>query len=191
MYMKLTMHKTQYALTAVKQAFEDLRAYGDLPPPDQREDVLEARESLLRSMPEMPLTEPQRAALAYLADGQDAGLMAHFTGMSPRRARQLFTETLALLGFASQKELLLRLGGLLAGERIGFTSFFDQYALTRREKEICVLLLTTGGAQKHIAGQLNLSADTVKFHVKNLYRKLGVQSRAELEARFHCAADRR
>ena len=79
------MHKIQYALTAAMQALESLRDYGSLPPPDARADVLEARENLLRSMPEPPLSQEQLAALAYLVDGQDAALMAYLSGVSPRR----------------------------------------------------------------------------------------------------------
>jgi len=188
--MKLTARKTQYALTAVTQALASLRAYGDLPPPDAREDVLEARAQLLHALPEASLSREQLAALAYLIDGRDAALMAYFSGASPRQARQLFRETLALLDFSSQAQLLLRLGELRAGGRDGFAGFFEEYGLTSREREVFTLLLTTGGAQKHIAGQLDLSADTVKFHVKNIYRKLGVQSRAELEAKVHRAANR-
>jgi len=187
--MKLKTSKTQYALTAVTQALAFLRAYGDLPPPDAREDVLEARAQLLRALPEASLSQEQLAALAYLVDGRDAALLAYFSGASPRRAQQLFGETLALLDFPSQAQLLLRLGELRAGGD-GFAGFFEEYGLTAREREVFTLLLTTGGAQKHIAGQLDLSADTVKFHVKNIYRKLGVQSRAELEAKVHRTANR-
>jgi len=178
------------ALPAAAQASEALRAYGDAPPPHAREDVLDARETLLRAMPDVPLTQPQRAALAYLVDGRDALFMAHFSGLPPRQARQLTGETLTLLGFASQAALLLRLGELRAlRKKEDFAAIFEEYGLTQREREICTLLLTTAGAQKHIAGQLSLSADTVKFHVKNIYRKLEVQSRAELEAKFRSAVD--
>ena len=55
--------------------------------------------------------------------------------------------------------------------------------LTPREEEIFVLLLK-GIAPKEIAYTLKISYDTVNFHQKNLYRKLGIQSRAELFARY-------
>ena len=180
------------ALPAVSQAFETLRAYGERPAPDAREDVLEACERLLLTMPEASLTGPQRTALAYLADGWDALLMAHFTGMPLRHAQKLCEEALTLLGFSSKSELLRRLGELRAGgKKSDHAAVYETYGLTQREREICTLLLTTGGAQKHIAGQLSLSADTVKFHIKNIYRKLGVQSRAELEAKFQSVAGTR
>jgi DNA-binding CsgD family transcriptional regulator len=59
----------------------------------------------------------------------------------------------------------------------------DSLNLTAREKEVFTMLLT-GKAPKEIAYTLKISYDTVLFHQKNLYRKLGVQSRAELFSRY-------
>lgn len=51
--------------------------------------------------------------------------------------------------------------------------------LTERENEIASLLLT-GKTYRMIAGELHVSENTVKTHVKNIYSKVGVQSRTEL-----------
>ena len=51
--------------------------------------------------------------------------------------------------------------------------------LTERESEIAALLLG-GKTYRMIAGELHVSENTVKTHVKNIYSKAGVQSRAEL-----------
>ena len=59
----------------------------------------------------------------------------------------------------------------------------EQLHLTPREEEIFTMLLG-GSAPKEIAYTLKISYDTVHFHQKNLYRKLGIQSRAELFARY-------
>ena len=59
----------------------------------------------------------------------------------------------------------------------------DNLNLTPREKEIFTMLLD-GVAPKEIAYTLKISYDTVRFHQKNLYRKLNIQSRAELFARY-------
>ncbi len=55
--------------------------------------------------------------------------------------------------------------------------------LSPREKEVAALLLR-GEAAKAIAGKLGISVHTANFHIKNLYRKLGVSNRSELFARF-------
>ena len=184
--MKNTIRKTRAAIENLALAAQSLPAAmqdlnGELPPPGEAVQAL--GDKLLAAMPEVSPSKPQRAALACIIDGRDELRMARTMGLSLRQARQLTAETLGLLGFESRAKLLLRLGGLCAAPE---GDPLEQYGLTGREREICTLLLTTGGAQKHIAGQLGLSADTVKFHVKNIYRKLGVQSRAELEAKFHC-----
>lgn len=51
--------------------------------------------------------------------------------------------------------------------------------LTEREGEIAALLIK-GKTYRVIAGELHVSENTVKTHVKNIYSKAGVQSRTEL-----------
>jgi DNA-binding NarL/FixJ family response regulator len=55
------------------------------------------------------------------------------------------------------------------------TSIFD---LTQREKEI-LYLLVQGLLYKEIGVSLNISANTAKKHVMNIYQKLHVNSRAQ------------
>jgi DNA-binding CsgD family transcriptional regulator len=59
----------------------------------------------------------------------------------------------------------------------------EHLGLTPREQEIFTMLLN-GAAPKEIAHTLKISYDTVLFHQKNLYRKLSIQSRSELFARY-------
>ena len=51
-------------------------------------------------------------------------------------------------------------------------------ALTEREAEV-LRLLAAGRRTKEIAIGLNVGTETVKTHLKSIYRKLGVKSRAE------------
>lgn len=49
--------------------------------------------------------------------------------------------------------------------------------LTAREREILVLLVA-GNSNKGIGNQLDITEPTVRSHLKNIYRKLGVKNRA-------------
>jgi DNA-binding CsgD family transcriptional regulator len=62
----------------------------------------------------------------------------------------------------------------------------DVLSLTPREKQLFTLMLTDL-PPKQIASELRISMGTVNFHSANLYRKLNIQSRAEL---FHKYSNR-
>lgn len=55
--------------------------------------------------------------------------------------------------------------------------------LTVREQEL-LDSLTQGLTNAQIAGDLGISMNTVKFHLKNLYGKLNVRNRAQAVARY-------
>jgi two-component system nitrate/nitrite response regulator NarL len=58
----------------------------------------------------------------------------------------------------------------------------DQFDLTGREREI-LEQVAAGRSNKQIAREFWLSEQTIKYHLTNVYRKLGVSSRTEA-ARF-------
>lgn len=65
-------------------------------------------------------------------------------------------------------------------EQDKLASRFAQYGnLSERESQVANLLLK-GKTYRTIAGELYISENTVKFHVRNIYSKLNIQSRAEL-----------
>jgi len=65
--------------------------------------------------------------------------------------------------------------GRLAG---GFGNEGDFARLTPREREV-LALLSEGRPNKDIARHLDLREITVKYHLKNIYRKLNVSNRAQ------------
>ncbi len=67
----------------------------------------------------------------------------------------------------------------LLKEKINSVDRFDGYSLTPRQKEIAILLLSAK-TRRQIAGELEISESTVKMHVSDLYRKLNINSKAEL-----------
>jgi ligand-binding sensor domain-containing protein/DNA-binding CsgD family transcriptional regulator len=59
---------------------------------------------------------------------------------------------------------------------LDLASLTDKYELSQREREILALLMR-GKKNKEIAKELFISENTVKVHVYNIYKKLGVNSR--------------
>ncbi len=56
----------------------------------------------------------------------------------------------------------------------------DEYGLTPREQDI-INGLVDGLSYKLIADRYDISIDTVRAHIRNIYKKLHVNSKAEVE----------
>ena len=56
--------------------------------------------------------------------------------------------------------------------------------LTDREAEV-LRLVASGAANRRIARHLSVTEQTVKFHLSNVYRKLGVSNRTEASHLAH------
>jgi DNA-binding NarL/FixJ family response regulator len=57
--------------------------------------------------------------------------------------------------------------------------FYKKYNISDREVEI-IEALVVGKTNKEIASELFISINTVKTHIKNIYRKLEVKNRVRL-----------
>ena len=73
-------------------------------------------------------------------------------------------------------ELLLEASGTDLGRQAAGNALTE--ALSEREKEMLHFLLD-GTTNREIAGRLFVSENTVKFHLKNIYSKLGVGNRLQ------------
>jgi DNA-binding CsgD family transcriptional regulator len=58
-------------------------------------------------------------------------------------------------------------------------SLKEKYALSDREVEV-IYLLAKGQTNQNICDQLHISVNTVKSHIKRIYKKLGVSNRLQL-----------
>ncbi len=104
----------------------------------------------------------------------------------PSRASAVLDEAQALVaGCASAGELPARLAearrAVIAGPPTAVT-----LELSDRERDV-LRLLDSRLTEREIAGELYISFNTVHSHVKSLYRKLGVSSRAEAVAKARAA----
>jgi len=140
---------------------------------------------------EMP-TLDGRGVLQALRNNVAAPRIIVYTGSSnPDVPRQAMT--LGAAGFCSKRETpeqLLDTIQAVASGRMVFP-FIDVSSLasdplaglTPREREL-LAALAGGLTNQQMAAQLDISLNTVKFHLKNLYDKLGVGNRAQAVAFF-------
>ena len=69
-------------------------------------------------------------------------------------------------------------------ERGGGQADLDRRGLTRREQEL-LCLVAEGGSNKEMARSLWVTEQTIKFHLSNIYRKLGVTNRTQASRWAH------
>jgi DNA-binding CsgD family transcriptional regulator len=70
---------------------------------------------------------------------------------------------------------------LIAGVPVEWSEGAEKHHLTRREREV-VALVALGRSSREIAGQLIVSPDTVRTHVRNAMEKTETHTRAQLVA---------
>jgi DNA-binding NarL/FixJ family response regulator len=109
------------------------------------------------------------------------------TGVGDRKAARQHLRQAAMLSACSgwcsigalARELLEESGGRLRKPRAD--------VLTQREREVAGLV-AGGASNRDVAGALFVSPRTVELHLTNVYRKLAVDSRAELAAALRASA---
>jgi DNA-binding NarL/FixJ family response regulator len=68
-------------------------------------------------------------------------------------------------------------------QRAGVSRARTRLGLTPRHREILVLI-AQGRCNEEIATELNLSSNTIKFHIRALYSRLGVRNRVEAARQY-------
>ena len=64
-------------------------------------------------------------------------------------------------------------------EKLTITEVTEKYELTKRERTILQLLMQ--GKDNHtICEELSISVNTLKKHILNIYRKLGIRNRVQM-----------
>ena len=69
--------------------------------------------------------------------------------------------------------------GDLLSQKLSITAAVEKFELTRREQTILKLLLE-GQDNPTICGELTITDNTLKKHILNIYRKLGIRNRVQL-----------
>ena len=72
-----------------------------------------------------------------------------------------------------------RTNQMTAQEKLTMTEAVRKYTLTQREQTILGLLLQ-GMENAQICDQLSITVNTLKKHILNIYRKLGIRNRVQM-----------
>ena len=113
------------------------------------------------------LAEPQGLSVAVARTPSLVPLLRHAQGKW--RAEALETAIIRFVGTVLD---------IIQEAARGNIATSDGVALSRREREV-ILELSLGGSNKEIARALDMTEHTVKFHLKNIFRKLSVSRRTE------------
>lgn len=131
-----------------------------------------------------------RTVLKKMKDRTDGPKIVVYTGcIDPNVPREVMS--LGGAGFCAKSErpeVLLQIIASVAAGRMVFP-FLDVKRLdedplqnlTKREREL-LAALAKGSSNAELAKQLDISVNTVKFHLRNLYDKLSVRNRAQAVA---------
>lgn len=146
----------------------------------------------------MPLCDGH-GVLERLRDKPDAPRVVVYTGSAdPHVSREVMA--LGGAGFCSKSEppavLLDTIASVAAGRMV--FPFLDVrgldrhplHHLTTREREL-LAALSSGSTNAELAKQFDISVNTVKFHLRNLYDKLSVRNRAQAVALYAGARNNR
>jgi LuxR family maltose regulon positive regulatory protein len=143
---------------------------------------------LLQAGGRLEAGSPPQSTVALLAEvlpqARREGVMRSFLDEGPRTRRllALAREEAALWpSRAMQAENAAYLDRLMAGfggTEASAAPAMAASALSRRELDV-VRLLGRGHSNRRLAGDLAMAPDTVKWHLKNIFGKLGVTSRSQ------------
>lgn len=144
-----------------------------------------------RNSLEIPLLDPGRYTLEVRgmnSDGvwSDRPVVLSIAVGRPFWGTTLFAAGLILLagmGTAVAVRVRKKIRAAKDPARPDLIPLMDKYELSEREREILALLVR-GKKNKEIAKDLFISENTVKVHVYNIYRKLGVKSRLAILERL-------
>ncbi|MGH2539924.1 MAG: response regulator [Actinomycetota bacterium] len=138
---------------------------------------LEAGRAILAVQPD--------AALVALTASTDQrapadAIKAGFRGYVPKDAR-LATVVRAIRGALEGRSVVIRPTSPTRSRRDSSPASLLTSALTQREREVLALIVEGAGSAA-IAGELGISANTVRTHVQSILTKLQVHSRLEAAA---------
>ena len=142
------------------------------------EQAVDLLEEALHRLEDVPLPLERARTLLALGTGQRRARERRAARESLEAAAAAFGELGATLWAERARAEIARIGGRVAAGP----------ELTPNEMQVAQLV-AEGLTNKEVAARLFLSPKTVEFHLRNVFRKVGVKSRTELTRRLPEAVD--
>lgn len=101
------------------------------------------------------------------------------SGKQPYHIRMMPLEMPKQFGHDQEKQIIVIIRDLDANFSGWCARLKETYQLTPRECE-CTILLTENHPHTEISKRMNISDETLRQHMKNIYKKMGVQKQHEL-----------
>lgn len=130
----------------------------------------------------MNLTEDDITLIRYVCKGMDNGAIATALSIEPEAAKSRVRRVMAKLGVGTRAELAEH-GAVICGRipRLDLSCLNEaEYDVTR--------LVAEGKTNSAIGRRLGCSEDQVKQYLKVIFKKLGIEKRAQLAAAYALAA---
>ena len=164
--------------TIVREAHADVVIVDDLGLPELAvRRIAEINEAAPSAKTVLLVTD---TAQAWIEDAVSAGAHAVLSkSIDPVSAATLLREIVRGTVFHCLSDSSVRTGRARATDDTA-----DGFGLTRREREL-LRLVASGATNSRLAGQLFVTEQTVKFHLSNIYRKLGVANRTQASRLAH------
>ncbi|WP_433125201.1 response regulator transcription factor [Micromonospora sp. CA-240977] len=138
-----------------------------------------------RVVPRAVLTPRQEQVALLVAAGSTNVEVATRLVISTHTVKHHLRGVFHRLGVASRRELRRTLAPHDTTGR-----FAQSCCLTSQERDIA-RRVSNGASNREVAAQLFISPSTVDYHLRKIFRKLGISSRRELARRDALAAPRR
>lgn len=130
----------------------------------------------------MNLTEDEIAIIRCVCKGMDNNAIAAALSIEPSTAKSRTRHVMAKVGVNTRAKLAER--GVAICGRI---PRLDLSCLTQKEQEIAKLI-AEGKSNEEIGVILFYSKHTINTHLRGIYKKLGIEKRAQLAAAYALAA---
>jgi len=178
----------------------------ECPEPAEHDSSCEFERQIPATLQELGLTQRQGSVLVLLLEGLSSRAISQRLGLTENTVKENVSAILVRFGLPTRVQVIAKLGRLRVHESVAGvgappdrTAFTEndpsrppdrktpvtpaELGLTSRQGSVLALMLE-GLSNKSIALRLGLGTETVKQHVSQIYKRLGLRTRTQVISRM-------